>query len=105
MFAITTRGLARNNFICNMINAMHHCIAAGRSNVIDNLVYCIGTKRQGSAETRLSTSKMPFGLIEYNALFFSLIRDNRLLYFKMTLATHPNLMNFSDRYNHVPKFI
>lgn len=71
-YASSRRGLiVPNDFLELTLSAMDQLKAAGRTNVVYNLVKSIGTKRRDENESRLPVSRMPLGLIEHTVNFFS----------------------------------
>ena len=71
-YAISTHGiLIPNDFLQLSLCAMKQLNTTGRSNVVYNLVKCIGTMRPGEESSRLPVDRMPMGLLEYCVNFFS----------------------------------
>lgn len=60
-----------NDFIQLSIAAMEHLKDCKRSNVVYSLVKAIGTMRPGNADSLMPAKRMPMGLVEYLANFFS----------------------------------
>ena len=71
-YAKSRRGMIiPNDFLELSLSVMEHLNVAGRTNVVYNLVKCIGIKRPGEEESRLPLQRMPMGLLEYCVNFFS----------------------------------
>lgn len=60
-----------SDFLALSVKAMYQLKEARRTNVIYNMTKAIGTKRTGSNESRLPVTRMPMGLLEYCANFYS----------------------------------
>lgn len=86
-----TRGLIiPENFLELSLSAMEKLNAAGRTNVVYNLVKSIGTKRPGSEESCLPVSRMPMGLLEHCVNFFSSSTVQRVINLYLVQVTVPN---------------
>ena len=59
------------NFIKNSLTSMRRLMQAGRSNILADLSKALGTMRPDGSDSRMPVSRMPVGLIEYAASFFS----------------------------------
>ena len=59
------------DFLKLCICAMENLKSSGRSNVIYNLCKALGTQRQDKSDSLLPVRRMPMGLIEHCATFFS----------------------------------
>lgn len=54
-----------------LISAMEYLQKTGRSNIFYNLARGVGTMREDGSDSRFPVKRMPFGLVEYTAKFFS----------------------------------
>lgn len=54
-----------------LIRAMEYLHKNGRSNIFYNLARGIGTMREDGSDSRFPVKRMPFGLVDYMAKFFS----------------------------------
>ncbi len=59
------------DFIQLSISAMTHVRLCGRSNIVYDLVKCLGTMRSDGNDSLLPAKRMPLGLIQHCVNFFS----------------------------------
>ena len=59
------------DFIAHALAGMETLKEAGRPNILAGLAKALDTKRADGSDSRMPVSKMPVGLIEYAASFFS----------------------------------
>ena len=58
------------DFLSLVANSLEHLHRAGRSNVVYNFVYALGTLRRDGTDTLLPVARMPMGLMEYTVSLF-----------------------------------
>ena len=71
-----------HGYISHSLAAMQRLQQAGRSNILALLAKAFGTTRSDGVESLMPVHRMPVGLIEYAALFFT---SNSVSFFRNIL--------------------
>ena len=67
----TSADVCTKRFIDLSLQAMKNLRASGRSNILYELAFGLGTQRPDGSGPRFPTDRMPMGLLEYVVNFFA----------------------------------
>ncbi|CAB4008422.1 Hypothetical predicted protein [Paramuricea clavata] len=76
LFVIELGGMAlyqfvQADFLNKSLNAMTTLLQEGKKNLLYGMSRCFERRKDGTTETSMPLSRMPFGLIDYNVRFFA----------------------------------